>query len=190
MNLPSEGDPMIQEGIELFLRKQATISVEERRAKWPYYNEHIGHSIKVLLDKLFSTQHPQRVLAGNLSVATLRNQYYQGAHYLLDKMDDGEGTYRARYNNTRCLTMHREGYIELHIRYRDRALEASSPVISDWRERLEEFLQESKPGEKFHMDIALSPDDIAWTKNMLEPLGNMYISKVDKNAILIVRDII
>jgi hypothetical protein len=187
---PSEGDPMIQEGIELFLRKQETISIEERRAKWPYYNEHIGHSIKVLLDKLFTTQHPQRVLAGNLSVNTLRTQYFQGVQYLLDKMDDEQGTYRARYNNTRCFTMRNEGYIELHIRYRDKALEASSIVVSDWREKFEEFLQEAKPGEKYHMDMALSDEDITWAKNMLEPLGNMFISKVDKSSILVVRDII
>ncbi len=182
-------EPQIQEGIEQYLRKAEQITTASRRAKWAYYNEHIGSSVKILMDRLFTSLRPIRITAGKLSVNTIRLQFYQGIQYVIDYMDDTEQTYLKRYRNTRCVCYRNEGYIELHIRYRERILEGHE-VVTNWREEFEAFIESAEPGKRFYYEMALTDDDVAWARNLIEPLGSMFIADINNTKILVIRDII
>jgi hypothetical protein len=178
-------------GLTNFAREVHEYGTKEARQKWPYYKESVAIAVRDKLDRLHERKVPQRIIADGISVHTLRLQYYQGVHYLLDELDP-DGKYRELYNNTKAETKVYEGYIELFVRRRG-GIGAAAMLDNDgtWKEQLEEFLTVATPGAKFQrVNIVITDDDKNWIDGLLNPLGELFISKVDNNSVLIIRDTI
>lgn len=160
------------------------------RRALPYYREHFALEAKEILDKLHATGKPLRVSAVNISVSSLRLQYYQGARYLLDNLDD-QGKYLALYRQTKCST--NPGYIEFHIRIAARNLSAIE-INAPWKDELTVFLDTAVANDKFYRDdVILNDDDIAWINNQITPLAKsngdpLFYGQVEKNKILLIKD--
>ncbi len=159
----------------------------ERRAKnknLAYYSGIHADRVREYLDRLFTNKTPIRISATNISVSTLRLQYFQGAKFIKD-YDPENSPYIAMLANTKCTTTNYG--IELSIRALQITIESADV---SWRPELTDFIENAAIGQKYsRTDVNLTPDDQAFIKNLLAPFdeSGMFLSKITQNSILVIR---
>jgi len=164
----------------------------KRIAPHAYYNAENAIRVKIILENVVKTKQPYKIVAQNSSPNSLRQQWYEGARYLRDKLDP-EKHYAKLYNNVRC----RAGfdYIEvvpkLIMRAELLAIAPTAEGLADakWRDDYRAWL-DSDPEltSKFHRkNIVLADSDIAWAREQLAGVESLYLAKFERTEILVIR---
>lgn len=160
------------------------------RHRWPYYKERYAEAVRKLLDKLFADPSKEflRIPAVGMAVETLRQQFFQGAAYLVDNMDP-DGLYARMQKETRCRAYKRDGFIELNrrITIEDQVAQDTVAVIP-WKAQILEFLEIAEPGNKFRKALKLDDSDQMWIRSNLEPFGAEFIWQVTNREVIIIKD--
>lgn len=188
-------EPEIHDGFDAMFRRVRKYGTKAARAKWPYYAEEYANVVKKLLDNLATTKRPQIVRSEGIKIATIKSQYYQGLQYLLDYMDPDK-RYDMIKNATKASTDHYNSTITItHKLSASRAFDnavnqaLTNALDGGWRERFEDYIMTAKAGEKFHItNVILSDADVAYAKNMLVPVDELFFYRIDSKEILVVRD--
>lgn len=163
-----------------------------RRSVAPYYKERFGKEMKPILDEMIKTREDQLFEYEDfkkkfgISKETLYLRINQSMRYVIDKMDDVDHTY-GRF--CEMVEVNRERNVGVIIRFRPECREGevsnfvpkavepkdSLPV---WREQLNEFLENSTPGDKpfFKEKLALTPEQIQDLTDSLTGIGGILFN--------------
>lgn len=167
-------DPRLQRGLELIAKQ---FEAKDRNTL-PYYNEETAFKVKGWLDELHDKKIPICIEG---SANTVRNKYYQGVKYLIDKID---AKYEDIFRRTRCVTTKTQ--VELYIRYV--ALHKPNNTHEIFvQDEFIEFITSCEVGARYYMKTELSQEQIEWINSKLAPLGAMFISSVTPTEIKVIR---
>jgi hypothetical protein len=158
--------------------------------KMPYYNQLQSQSAKKILDMLIEDQTNRvRIPAYGVAITTIRNQFYQGCMYLMEKADP-DGKYamiRARVS-----TRVQDGYLVVFVRGSDDDIVVDNRPIGyskDYSADIDEFIQNSTIGDKLPVKepIYLSNEDVEKYTNMFVGLEDSFLLNISNTKLLIVR---
>lgn len=160
-----------------------------------YYTEDQALAAKKILETLHETKHPVRIRpVQGRSLATIRQQFYQGTYFLLDNLDPN-GLYRRYFEQTKASIATNE-YVEFTYKEASDTALNSLEVVVPWREDFMIFLDTAGPNMKFYRsDISLSLDDLTWINNQLaglvKPSGDpMFFGEIEiGKPLVLIRDV-
>lgn len=175
------------------LKQQLDSGEEEKSYTHPYYSESFGRDAKKIFDELEASKARITIHARDVSIHTIRAQFYQGRKYLVDHLDTPEGYYAKLAPRVKLITY--DSYIEFHIRSAPKSFIQNIQIEEGWREDLLCFLENAAPGEKFHRHLNFTEKDIAYVNNLLAGLtkedgSTVFFGDINENQIMLVRDTI
>lgn len=149
-----------------------------------YYNERHAFEVKKLLDEIEKSQNDGMVMYADfphLSKNSLYLRINQGFRYLIDSMDfDPPNKYRSLRDFVK-ITRDKKG-----IRISIRKVGSDTPLTAqkvvplekslEWKDRMEDFFESSKPGDRFEQDnLDLSDEEINDIKESCIQLTNFLL---------------
>lgn len=152
------------------LRLQLAASNTRGKTRRPYYTEKYALWAKGVIDQIFSRGD---VLEGqqlglhnpDIRPETIRTQWYQGVEYLVKIIDP---SYQEKVSQITATAHPRKGLI---LSIKPAASLAELIPVENWRNDIEDFLDESEPGNVLRKaGLPLREEDIIWLDDLLTPL--------------------
>jgi len=174
-----------------------------RRSQYPYYKSSYALWIKADIDKMIAAKADNLPLVydyktfctteTNISEITLYARITQAARFLVEQMDDQEGTYHKWYEQIEISKNMKLGGVAIIWRSEFSAGTNLRPRLSEpkvelprWRRELDEYL-ESDMDEPFKKDnLLLGKDAVASLQKELEGVLGIFVS-ITTSSITIVK---
>ena len=151
----------------------------------PYYRPQYAELVlDKILKPLINGADVVAVPIVDVSVSTLRNQWYQGSQYLTDHLDPNK-QYKPLVDNTETYVQSKK----LYFRFRLTTHLGDAITEEAWRADLLNLIEKGKPGDGIdHRGLHLTDEDQKWAWQQLAGVEEYFIIQIKPTHIVVYRD--